>query len=102
MNFRVGQKVVCVDASSHFSGVWGGDVPVEGAVYTVKAVGPSRRTYSFGIPCLWLREITNDGDGEYQASRFRPAVERKTDISIFTKMLTDTPRKRATVLSDSE
>jgi hypothetical protein len=45
---------------------------------------------------LWLDEIKNpvlrytDGDvGEipFAAFRFRPVVERKTDISIFTAML---------------
>lgn len=82
--FRVRQKVVCVDSDESGIGDWLGDIPVEGSVYTVIAVGGPEPEIG-----LLLAEITNfPFDGYYRASRFRPAVERKTDISIFTKMLT--------------
>jgi hypothetical protein len=93
-NFRVGQKVVCIDASSRFGG-WGiewaaGEAPIEGHIYTVI------RSYCFaGLPCLWLAEIKRSQSAQaihgpdvgYHADRFRPLVTRKTDISIFKAML---------------
>jgi hypothetical protein len=95
--FRVGQKVVCVDASDDIPGtsIWKADAPIEGEVYTVLKVGASRCD---GVPALLLLEIKNTAiwDFSYRASRFRPIVERKTDISIFTAMLNPS-RKEATV-----
>jgi hypothetical protein len=89
-NFRVGQKVVCVDASGQCI------EPMcnETDVYTVSRVflSPISKT-----PLIDLVELPrplgmHDGVG-FLAARFRPLVDRKTDISIFTKMLTDTPVK---------
>jgi len=79
MAFRVGQKVVCVDANprnGHVSNL------TEGAVYTVRAFGPSKD----GSPGISLDEIYHPFP--FYQDRFRPVVERKTDISVFTKMLT--------------
>lgn len=95
--FYVGQKVVCVDGKkTNKYTPW----PVrpgvtldglkEGAVYTIRMVG----SYA-GIPTIWLNEIVRPimdgwesfGEQAYSVHRFRPAVEHKTDISIFTKML---------------
>ncbi len=90
--FRVGQKVVCVDSDSEL-GIWvDDDAPIVGHIYTVR-----RTFYIPAGPCLDLEEISRGplaryahGDNcGYGAHRFRPVVERKTDISIFTKMLTD-------------
>jgi hypothetical protein len=97
MNFRVGQKVVCVDAS-HAPGCsrWGSpeSVLTAGAVYTVREIGLNARgTAGVRLQERVLRGVyyhTRFEDNFYGAWRFRPAVERKTDISIFTKMLTDT------------
>ena len=83
--FYVGQKVVCVD-----------DVPVQlrvgdptfplrsGEVYTVRGFADQR-----GDKCILLCEIFEPelADLGYFARRFRPAVERKTSIEIFTRML---------------
>lgn len=100
MNFRVGMKVVCI---------YGGDWQIHGhetvprfqKVYTIRAIDP--RTIS-GCALL-LAEIKNRPDiyrsangvtiAEkcWRGSRFRPVVERKTDISIFTAMLN--PSKRS-------
>ena len=95
MTFRVGQKVVCVDANSEtpgLSGGWQGDPLVQMSVYTVIGIGPA---YDDSGEVVWLSEAKNrvfDGRWRenvgYLSSRFRPAVKRKTDISIFTKMLT--------------
>jgi hypothetical protein len=95
--FRVGQKIVCVDSRSG-SGRWtDNDGPVEGSIYTV------RRCFvdGDGDAILHLAEIARGpvarmrhGDNAgYSATRFRPIVERKTDISIFTKMLTPSDKK---------
>lgn len=98
-NFRVGQKVVCIDD------VWPPYRhplillrPVHGEVYTIRFIEPA----AYGIGVL-LEEIRNhpsvfrDGAGEpgFLARRFRPLIERKTDISIFTEMLNtkETPVK---------
>lgn len=85
----VGDKVVCVNAASIFGHVWVGDVPVEGRVYTVSAVVPSR--VLLGETALLLEEIQNsihgdplDEDWGYLTCRFRPV--RKTDISIFQEI----------------
>jgi len=88
--FRVGQKVVCVDASpitpgSIFTGAQ------EGGIYTVRWVGPYEDE-----PCIRLQETQRDcwvrgvRDLPYRSCRFRPLVERKTDISIFKALLNPT------------
>lgn len=77
MSFRVGQEVVCVDDS--------GTIMVrKGAIYIVADVY---------MPYLRLEGVY-DGvtpptvKQGMRATRFRPVVERKTDISVFTEMLT--------------
>lgn len=90
--FEIGQQVVCVDDGDdpfNPSGSWKGDAPVKGAVYTIKDMGTH---VWYGHVCLGFVEIINGGEaheGRYNARRFRPL--RKTDISIFTAMLTKTP-----------
>ena len=54
--------------------------PVKGTVYTVGEV-----TAIYGAVFISLVEI-NDDDG-YHSAGFRPVIDRKTDISIFTDML---------------
>lgn len=94
MAFRVGQKVVCVDAKEEPGHLPFG--PTEcltvGQVYTV-----ARNVSGFSLPSIHLVEIARDEESVaqhgphvgYGAYRFRPIVARKTDISIFTKILTD-------------
>ena len=91
-NFRVGQKVVCVDTrwivTSHKE-----IVPVKNVVYTIRSVEIGYQ----GLPVIRLVEIINEphqySDGfkeaRFIARRFRPIVTRKTDISVFKAMLTD-------------
>ena len=92
--FYVGQKVVCVngnfiDRDKHF---YPDDVlPVTGGVYTVRELFSRHRK-----PGMRLIEIRNPLHNHcgclmecgFHRSRFRPLIERKTDISIFTRMLT--------------
>lgn len=74
MSFRVGMKVVCVDAA----GVKG---IAKNRVYVVSEVHHDG--------CIQVgfdpREI--DGFIAYSPWRFRLVAERRTDISIFTQML---------------
>jgi|HubBroStandDraft_4_1064222.scaffolds.fasta_scaffold00045_66 hypothetical protein len=105
--FQIGQKVVCVDDSTTDAAgraslqsrgmIW----PSKGLVYVVRWVGHWH--FNDG-PLLAVRvaEIINpvvtwaDGDADelaFLASRFRPLIERKTDISIFTEIL-DTERRK--------
>lgn len=85
MTFRVGQKVVCVDDDS-----WVGQgCIVKGRVYEVAGLLTSRLPMYRGgtkVPAVLLAEFGPPHD--FYAYRFRPIVERKTDLSIFTKMLT--------------
>ncbi len=74
--FNIGQRVLCVDDS-------GTALVKRGKIYTVHGIGASPK---LGLAMLWLGGVPNGG---MYARRFRPIVERKTDISIFTKMLTD-------------
>jgi hypothetical protein len=106
MTFHVGQKVVCVDDDPRsflhagapgvrFSGDLNG--LKKGAVYTVRAFG--RYPAYPDILCVWLEEIIRPtaffDEPAYVAARFRPVVERKSDISIFTAMLNRAPRAPA-------
>lgn len=83
--FRAGQKVVCVDAS-------GGPTLTEGAVYTIHRIEgpfPGRFRDQIGeMYGVFLYEVEPDPQFYgFHPSRFRPAVDRPTDISVFTRML---------------
>jgi hypothetical protein len=90
MTFHVGQKVACVRA-----GPWralDGDLnnvllfPQKGRVYEIDLID-LYQGYTFlglaGLPaeCVW------------DADLFRPVIERQTDISIFTSLLTPSPAR---------
>lgn len=90
MTFRVGQKICCVD-----DGGWKCSLrnvpnrPVRGRIYTIRSF--------YKEDSIYLEEILNPsdakwkngeiGEGCFWTRRFRPIVSRKTDISIFTRML---------------
>ena len=90
--FYVGQKVVCVNAVEkdfrkpgvqYRNGVW---LLQEKEIYTIRELLHN----SHGSPTMKLVELADrsvDGDKGYNRKRFRPLVEKKTDISIFTSML---------------
>lgn len=95
-NFRVGQKVTMVQGyepkvydRAKSEGV---TLPETGVVYTVRGIEDGLGWYS-GVPFIWLEELRNaphvsDGvEPNWDARLFRPVVDRKTDISIFTAML---------------
>lgn len=97
MTFYVGQKVVCV------GGKYRGDIPrpdaeANGAIYPRRGNIYTIRTINVwpGKTLVTLHECNNAhlvkifGGGiepGFNARGFRPVVDRKTDISIFTKML---------------
>lgn len=102
---KPGDRVVCIGWDERY---WQKDwllakgmkVPTKGAVYTIRCLGPTAvnpKRFS-----LRLREIVNPplivegvdlGEVCWLAEWFRPAVNRATDISIFTSMLTGQPAK---------
>lgn len=98
MSFRVGQKVVCVDARDRRGYIHPEDHPVshwlaEGAVYTIRKT-MHRKTRLVWINGINRRKKTGSTiwvDSGFFASRFRPVAERKTNISIFTAMLKKAP-----------
>jgi hypothetical protein len=100
--FHVGQKVVCVDGwdNNPFPDCPNG-VPKTGCVYTVRgySAAPTPK-----FDAIWLDEIINPQrkfpsgmwEPSFNEARFSPLDKRKTDISIFTEMLTG-ERKEAPV-----
>lgn len=89
-NFRVGQKVVCVDDRHCF-----GDL-VKGGVYTVANVSVDIKYSLAGTFCTGIELVETKPDGpflDFAASRFLPVVERKTDISVFRAMLNTSHEK---------
>lgn len=99
MSFHVGQKVVCVDGSCRYGRRWHPECcpPSEGATYTVRDVGDNVEgglgVKLFEALCVGVFDGALEQDAFFRASRFRPVVERKTDISIFTRMLTPNTRE---------
>jgi hypothetical protein len=95
--FYVGQKVVCVNARFERLGLRSEITPLEGRVYTIRAIDPSRGGPS--VACLLLNEIINapreyaDGFREcaFRATRFRPVVN--TNIEVFQRMLAPAPKQ---------
>jgi hypothetical protein len=101
--FHVGQKVVCVDDSGNWTNGFYYEIPVKGRIYTIRDID-TRCVVFFGKAAIRVEEIilpienTLVGEWEpgYSPDRFRPVIERKTDISVFTRIL-DKVNKRETV-----
>jgi hypothetical protein len=84
-NFRVGQKVVCVDPKNTNTS----EIPelIYGAVYTIRGKD-TRGSENY----VHLEEVRRNIFGyvrevPFYAKRFRPAIDRKTDISELQKLL---------------
>lgn len=96
MGFQVGQKVVCINDQMNSGRPRHPEChyPKEGSIYVV------RNTDIVSRPLVWLCEIRNPEwmtaygmmEPGFDATHFRAVIERKTDISIFTEMLT--PQKQ--------
>ncbi|WP_105430193.1 hypothetical protein [Neorhizobium sp. T6_25] len=99
--FQVGQKVVCVD--DRFTCGWDRIVktPVKGQVYTIRQLFTFKACTGPVVTIILLDEIVNPVrkwdagvmEAGFVPRRFRPVVERKTDISIFTALLTSQPEQ---------
>lgn len=91
--FRVGQKVVCVN--NH--GVPEPYKPDLRSVYTIASaryIDNGCVETGWGVTLVELPTFdTEEYLAEFRAERFRPAVDRPTDISVFTKMLTPATRE---------
>jgi len=97
MTFRVGQKVVCVDDRPD----WHSRTKFfeRGHIYTISDLkmnsqfitGP--RSYGAGSGIRFVEVAEPHEYAWFDARRFRPAVERKTDISIFTAMLNPSEKR---------
>lgn len=91
MNFRVGQKVVCVDASYPDDALNPSPL-VLNAIYTIKKILPQNFFGHFGVQ---LNEIECPEELFYlpafRHTRFRPLVEKKTDagMAILKSILED-------------
>lgn len=90
-NFRAGQRVVYWNEDGLAGHFYGTEIlPTVGKVYTIRELLEIK-----GHPLLRLVEIRNEPmdyrygvfECAFNRRRFRPVVERKTDISIFKKML---------------
>lgn len=104
----IGQKVVCIDDRWN-DPEWQrstGTKPKRSGVYTIRGFF---NHCDFGVSVV-LVEIINRpfqwgswpgpggyGEPSFYARRFRPAVEQKTDISVFTRMLVPGPKERILV-----
>lgn len=95
LDWKVGDKVVCVDDaengaydSPEFVAVGGLDGLRKDAVYTIRSVGPDPED---GFLSVWLEEIYRQTfrgvETGYAIQRFRKVQPRKTSIAIFERML---------------
>jgi hypothetical protein len=94
-DWHVGMKVVCIDDAWENEHTRPGFAyPRRGQVYTIGAIAAEVMLYGirYNGPWIGVQEVGGNWGGrpEFSASCFRPVQPRKTDISIFTRMLTDT------------
>ena len=87
--FRIGQKVVCVNAErARLRGVSPALIGAEahlvvGATYHIRAVDLTHPNDPELLPCVLLEEFKNGHqDAPVWAHRFRPIVEKKTDTGM--------------------
>ncbi|ASW06275.1 hypothetical protein [Rhizobium sp. 11515TR] len=91
-NFHVGQKVVCiVDANRKITDL-GFPMFKKGQVLTISAMEMSDACGALPEKHLFLSFQECDPRQFGHHAGFRPIVERKTDISVFTDMLNYQPK----------
>lgn len=89
MAFRVGQRVVCVDAER--TARWSRQWLVEGTIYTIKSFAECLVT---GGPGVHLEEVTRDNIyAPFGLWRFRPLVDISDLQAICTEVKNGKPRK---------
>jgi hypothetical protein len=103
--FVVGQKVVCIDdqvgtnepMASSYNPLDGLTV---GQVYTIRWIGMYKGFYLKEFVGVRVVEIKRDVDPSegveccFRASRFKPLEKKKTDISVFKKLLVSSKKKK--------
>jgi hypothetical protein len=97
MAFYVGQRVECIDDGWRRPNPWVTRFPKKSEIFTIREIFISKddgRTQ-----CLRLDEIQCGvcrlgNEVGFEASSFRPIVERKTDISIFESLLNPANHKQ--------
>jgi hypothetical protein len=107
MSFHVGQKVVCINDQPLvvlrflYFGFCMRKLLLDhnlnrGDIYTVVATGLIGSVNHGDVPVIWVAEATHFKHPEwgFPALQFRPVIERKTDITIFTDLLTPTSPKK--------
>jgi hypothetical protein len=97
MAFYVGQKVVCVDDITCWGPPSEMDGLTKGRVYTIREFARHQTAGEFGVRLVEIvRPLRWDDiiEQPFILRRFRPVVERKTDISIFTEMLDPSKHKK--------
>lgn len=85
-------RVVCVDASTN--PLWGPSDLIEGGIYTVARLVPYLLEAQPGIELIEVRSKSLSG---FWHTRFRPAVDRKIDISELQALLVPGAKIRETV-----
>lgn len=86
-NFHVGQKVVCIKASWRPAqgSMRAANAPHYGRVYEISGLDfDGDRLFLELVGCELHPELCTQS---FEAGAFRPVIERKTDISIFTEIL---------------
>ena len=92
--FHIGQRVVCIHEVGRPSANEFPNVPIKGSIYTVRGFVTPDVGYE-RTPGMLLEEVVNPPweykEGVFEPSfhpyHFRPLVQHKTDISVFTGML---------------
>jgi hypothetical protein len=100
VSFHVGQKIVCIhDGWRHPFIYLVQSLPKKGAIYHVRGFEGEKYDPAAAVGCayIWLSEIVNPPvsgiEPSFSVRFFRPVTERKTDISVFTKLLTPAPKR---------
>ncbi len=102
-DWHVGMKVVCIAPIQNRTAYGDELIPAVGHVYTIRLMGVCGWS---GTVTIYLSELVNpereydlpngsqiQGEPGFAAKHFRPVQPRKTDISIFTAMLTGKKQK---------
>lgn len=99
MTFHIGQKVVCInDEWYHPPSPFAISKPRLGVVYRIRAI---EHCLIADATYLLLDEVINPivpgfrNEPDFLATCFRPIVEKKTDISVFTAMLNQKQREHS-------
>jgi len=96
--FDIGQKVICINNNLDNGDDWYGPKLVLNKIYTVRDYVPD--PYNEYI-CIRLVELIRDKGCDhvgFRINRFAPINDKKTDISVFEKIL-DEINSRTFVLS---